>query len=232
MNGLYQRLVLSLLCVIYLPAVGAVSVGMVDDFQDGSTMNWTAGGFNPTGPAFPPNPPANVANGGPTGAGDNYLIVTGEGGAGPGSKLTTFNLAQWGGDYPAAGITHITLQVNNFSVNPLNLRLELLDSTFGNRAVSTVSADVPALSGWIQVSFGVEFGDLTAVAGFGMVAATLADVLVLRIMHNPNALDASSAPSFAGQVGFDNISAVPLPAAGWLLMSGLGGLLFRRRSPI
>ncbi|PWB73274.1 MAG: hypothetical protein C3F15_10055, partial [Holophagae bacterium] len=73
----------------------AVDPLQVDDFEDGTTMGWEEG-------APSPNPPVNVADGGPGGAGDAYLENTSSGGTGAGSRMVMFNNAQWTGDYVAA----------------------------------------------------------------------------------------------------------------------------------
>jgi len=86
-------LVLSLLC---LPGLaGAFPLGLVDDFEDGTTAGWVVGLLGAVHPA----PPANVADGGPDGDGDNYLLLTSLGGGGAGSRLAAINLTQWAGDY-------------------------------------------------------------------------------------------------------------------------------------
>ena len=59
-----------------------------DTFEDGSTQGWVA---NLLGMGSHPAPPANVADGGPLGAGDNYLQITALGGGGAGSRLSAIN---------------------------------------------------------------------------------------------------------------------------------------------
>ncbi len=230
-----QAAIVVLLCSAYLPTASAVVVGQVDDFEDGTTMHWTAGGFNPLMPVFPPNPPENVSTGGPAGVDDNYLLVTGEGGvSGPGSKLTTFNLdrtftpTQWAGDYVASGVTGINLDVNNFSGQQLDLRLLFLDPTFTLAAATNASVIVAPGSGWVNVSFDVDVASMTGLGGAD-VADVMANVFVLRLYHSPGGGFPNAQPTFLGQVGFDNISAVPLPPAILFLLSGIAGLWTRRR---
>src|SRR3712207_4557029 len=67
------------LCLFTCVESKAVTLGQVDTFQDGSTMNWQEGGNSP-------NPPTNVASGGPAGAGDRYLENDSSGGFGAGSR--------------------------------------------------------------------------------------------------------------------------------------------------
>jgi hypothetical protein len=96
-------------------------VGQIDDFEDGTTMGWMEG--------FPsPNPPVNIASGGPAGTGDNYLQNVSSGGFGPGSAQVMFNHDQWSGNYLAAGVTEIEVQMANFGDSELFMRIALGDS--------------------------------------------------------------------------------------------------------
>ncbi len=81
-------------CILFLglaglaiPSSAAVFVGMTDTFEDGTTQGWGVGGPSPS-------PPETVGTGGPSGAGDSFLLLTSLGGAGFGSKLTVFNESQ------------------------------------------------------------------------------------------------------------------------------------------
>src|SRR5262245_31977559 len=77
--------------LLLTPAVGsAVVIGQIDDFEDGTTQDWGSGSSNPNGPA-------NVADDGPAGAGDNFLQLTANG-AGSGGKLVAFCTEQWAGN--------------------------------------------------------------------------------------------------------------------------------------
>jgi hypothetical protein len=90
---------------------GAVAIGQVDRFQDLTTDGWFAGGLG-TG-QVPPVPPEVNGSGGPGGAGDAFLQITAQGGTGPGSRLTAINATQWTGNYLAAGVGSIGLDVRN-----------------------------------------------------------------------------------------------------------------------
>ena len=69
---------------------GQISLASLNDFQDGTTMSWQVGGAGA--------PPVNVPNGGPNGAGDNYLACVSDG-SGPNGKLVIFNTGStWTGD--------------------------------------------------------------------------------------------------------------------------------------
>ena len=208
--------------LVFGPSSAGASIvnGQLDDFQDGTTQGWGSGGANP-------NPPANIAGGGPAGAGDDYLQVTSTGGGGPGSKLIAFNSAQWAGNYTGNGVTSIELDLKNFGINPLSIRF-----TFNGPggAFSTTNAfSLPAGGAgapWMHAALQITAADLTAVGGTD-AAATLANVSELRLLHN-------DVPSFVGgtidaQIGVDNIQAVPEPATLSLLALGGMALLRRRR---
>ena len=73
----------------------AVTAGQTDTFAGGSLDNWFAGGLGVG--SVPPVPPSVQSTGGPAGAGDGYMLVTGLGGGGPGSRIAVINTAQWSG---------------------------------------------------------------------------------------------------------------------------------------
>ena len=80
----------------------AVTLGQIDDFEDGTTQGWVVGiGTGATSPV----PPVAVATGGPDGADDGYLLLTSVGGFGAGSRLAVINATQWAGDYTTSGIS-------------------------------------------------------------------------------------------------------------------------------
>lgn len=200
----------------------AVTLGQIDDFEDGTTQGWVAALLG----ASHPSPPANIPSGGPAGADDNYLLVTSVGGSTAGSKLVVLNPGQWAGDYTSAGVVTIEADVINLGSTEVMLRLMFEDAEGGppaNVAVSTNAYTLAAGGGWQHVSFGVTAADLTAVAG--SAATVLSHTTILRIFH-------STTPTFPGessvaQIGLDNIQAVPEPAT--LVSLSLAGLALLRR---
>jgi len=191
----------------------------MDTFQDGTTMGWVEG-------AISPNPPTNVANGGPGGVGDRYLqnIASGPP-SGAGSKQIMFNRTQWAGDYAAAGITRIDAMVNNLGANDLYLRLAL-EGDFFERYASTNAIHLPAGSGWQAVSFDLGPAGLTQISGTDPLATVLGGISEVRI------LSAQSGPTWFGDdvlsiLGVDNLTAAPEP--GSLLLLVAGALVVRRR---
>lgn len=202
----------------------------VDTFEDGTTMGWFVPGLSPL-------PPTNVGTGGPAGAGDSYLQLQADAGlpAG-GSRLSVLNGAQWTGNFRAAGIDAITMDVNNFGPDDLVLRLFFEDFDGPgppvNLALTLADIVVPAGSGWMSVIFDLSPANLAG-GGLGTVEGAMTDVDVMRIFHNP-------APAFPGPgvgiptvtttLGVDNIAAVvPEPATVVLMLTGVGVALRRRR---
>lgn len=211
---------LSLVAIAAVVSLQGAAIGQIDTFSDLTTMNWFV-------PGASPNPPANNPTGGPAGAGDPYLLLTSNGNPGAGGRLAVLNDDQWAGDYLAAGITTIHMDVSNFGPDDLYLRLLLEDFAGIGPPVNlalTQAAFVPAGSGWQKVSFSLQPADLVAL--IGTANDVLANVDTLRIFHNPD-------PTFPGPgvgiplvnaaVGVDNITAagVPEPGTMGLLLTGL-----------
>jgi hypothetical protein len=222
---------LSFLVVASVSSPAAAIPILPDTFEDGTTMGWSVGGQSPL-------PPTNVATGGPDGSA--YLELRANGIEGqPGSRLSALNAAQWMGDYLAAGITAIQMDVRNLGPEDVTLRLllenfdELIPGPPTDAALTLDGVFVPAGSDWMTVVF--DLTNLAALPG-GTVEGALGDVDVLRIFHNPE-------PNFAGPpnaippvnvtLGVDNIAAigasVPEPATTTLLLTGLATALVRAR---
>jgi hypothetical protein len=211
----------------------AVSLGQIDDFEDGTTQGWGVGD-----PAHP-LPPINIASSGPGGANDNYLLVRSVGAiGGPGSRLSVFNLAQWGGDYTAEGVGAIAMDVSNFGPDDLFLRLLLADPNGGPPTTIAFSADaiqIPAGGGWTHVVFPVGPADL--IAALGTVDDALQNATELRLYHriDPAPVIPGATPPVTAELGVDNIEALaaaPVPDAGptgWMLAGPAVLLFFSRR---
>ena len=176
-------LVLLLLC---LPGLaGAFPLGLVDDFEDGTTENWVVGLLGMPHPA----PPINIANGGPDGDGDNYLRLTSVGGAAAGSRLVIINEEQWAGDYTIpddSPLDRYVIQgwVNNFINNDLFLRV-LLENPMGAPPTDIAISDavmVPAGSGWVPFEIPLGPDDLTVL--LGSLDALLPNVTAIRLLHS------------------------------------------------
>lgn len=204
------------LCLGLAMPAWAVTLGQASSFEGASTEGWTSGDFNP-------NPPMLVSTGGPAGGGDGYLLLTSSGVHGPGGKMVALAGSDWLGDYLAAGVGGIEMDLNNFGSTELSLRLWLVGAP-GSAAVSLAPVLLPAGSGWAHVSFA-----LSAQALEGAAEATLAGVTQLRLYHGSTTLFPGE--DIAGSLGVDNITAVPEPAAALLFAAGALALgLHRRRN--
>lgn len=197
----------------------AVAIGQGDDFEDG-TQGWAAG-------AASPNPPIQVATGGPDGADDAWLQITGSGGSGPGSRVAAVNDAQWAGDYTGASEVQVDLQVT--SGPDLAVRFYLRSDTC---AVVTEAVPVAAGAGWSRVSFGITPDELinSMEDGCPDIALALANVTRLHVAHSPEPSASSSLPPTAAVLGMDNPTLVPEPdgaAAAWAAAGALAALRSR-----
>jgi hypothetical protein len=215
---------------VFPTAVLAIPI-VPDDFEDGSTEGWLA---NLLGMGTHPFPPANVADGGPLGAADNFLLLTSLGSGTNASRLSAINLS-WAGDYIDAGVTAITMSANNFSNVDLFLRLAFEDPIPGppmNIAYSSDPILLPAGSGWTNIVFPVSPAFLTA--GLGNVETALHNTTLIRVYHSED--DNFPNPIFpidtvAAELGVDNIAvtAIPEPATLTLFATGIAAMLAKRR---
>ncbi len=195
-----QFLSLLLLSLLAWPA-SAISLGQVDDFS--SLQFWQRG---------------VLATPGAGGASDPFLQLDSDG-VSQGGNLVTFNQAQWSGDYLAAGVTRITLLVNNLGSTALDVRLAFGDSNaprISGTWYSTIQGVTLAPgSGWTAVSFDIGASDLVLTNGSASYAQVMSSVFTLRILHSSS--PSSLGQSVIGTLGIDTITAVPEPSLAALL---------------
>ena len=190
---------LSATCLLALSDDAAgIGFGQLDTFQDGTTANWQEGSTSP-------NPPTNVASGGPSGAGDRFLQNV-SGGGGAGSRMIMFNNAQWTGNYNAAGVDRITAQMVNFGPGTLHMRVALRGGSGGTIYGSSVATELPPDGIWRSVVFDLNDTALTNIGGGDTIEQVLGSVTEMRI------LSAIGGPAFTGDpvtatLGVDNIMA-------------------------
>ena len=226
MKKAYTWLGLWALLAVLPTMAAALTLGQIQTF-DNAAHGWVYGAGpvlnNPT--LFP------TALGGQGGATDPYLLLQSTGTTGPLSRLTAQNFGLWAGNYTAAGVDRIRMDVNNFSVNVLSLRLALLEFAGPPVGIALSQAiNVPANSGWHSIEFDISAAALTGV--LGNPATTLLNVGELRIVHDPAGVfgTATPVPAIAASLGIDNITAIPEPATLTLVGAGLAAAaVFARR---
>lgn len=175
----------------------AISLGQQDDFQDGTTQGW-GGGANPI----------NVPDGGPNGQGDRFLQITSRGGFGSGSRLATFNLSQWTGDYQAAGVNGIRVHMRNQSTQTLSMRVVIF-GPLGSRFTSRNAVTLPPDNTWREVTFSLREADLQNVFGPETYSQVISNVTRLMFRHDADPPEEGGDP-IAAQLGIDNITAIAL----------------------
>ncbi len=210
-----------MLCFSFARPAHAITAGQIDTFQDGTTDDWTNGGLAP--------PITNISDGGPAGAGDHYIQVTADG-SGAGGRLTTFNNVQWSGDYISAGIHTIEIDLLNQSAVDLSIRLAFRVDTFQN-APGYLSPPMllPVGSGWQHFSISITAANLIAVDEPADFTTFFSNLTEMRIIHEVGTGNLIGDP-IVGQLGIDNIHAIPEPTAATLAAGGLVALaaLFQR----
>jgi hypothetical protein len=218
----------ALLTLSLTPSANAITLGQVDDFEDATLQGWNSGGEFGSPSPNPPTVEQDI---------DYYASIPGSGGSGPGRAVVISNRDQWSGDYLAAGVTSIQLDVNNLGTTDLHLRLAILSTAQGGGTFA-LTESIPlaphgtGVDGWMTVTFDLDPANWTAAVGpQGMYAGediltALSSVTALRILSSVEA--SYQGDSVDGRLGVDNISAVPEPGTFALVVGGLAFLGWRR----
>ncbi|MBX7134441.1 MAG: hypothetical protein K1X67_17360 [Fimbriimonadaceae bacterium] len=180
----------------------AITQGQLDDFQNGTDMNWTGG-----------LAPANVGNG-QGGASDLYLRASSNGAGGPGGHMAFYNQFQWTGNYTGAGVRMIECDMINLGATELKMRVVLFSVNF-TRYLSSTPVTLPAGSGWRRCQFPIRQSDVTLVLGSETYAQVMAGVSQLMFRHNPTI--SANGVAIVATLGIDNIVA----SAGWKMSGNL-----------
>jgi hypothetical protein len=157
-----------------------ITVGQVDDFQDGTTQSWL-GALTEA-----------IANAGPNGAGDTALRASATGAPfGPFGKLIVYNDTDpWMGNWTAAGVAQISLDVRNPNPFPLIMRLAIAgpDGFLAGGAGDVHSTDgieVAADNAWHSITFDVLADGFTPLTTeYPLVPLALGDVTHFRVLHH------------------------------------------------
>ena len=199
----------------------AITAGHIDDFQDGTTQHWRVGGAG-----F--SIPNNMADAGPLGIGDHALYSR-SGSFGFPGRLVVLNEpsaqfpgpGNWVGDWTAAGITQVALDVRNpgtmADADNLTIRLGIAGpggaGAFGDVYV-TGGIAVPPDNTWYSLVFDVLPSDFSAVGLGSDIEAALADATQFRIFHSR--LDQFTGEDATIEFYLDNIHALgaALPLSG------------------
>lgn len=198
----------------------AVMLGFQERFETDSGFFWAGG---PGTGVLP--------SGGPAGTGDPFLQVVADA-SGPGGRLTTHNNgSDWVGNYLAAGVTGVAMDLKNFSAQPLTIRIAVKEGSGptspGFSTSNAAAFQLPADGQWHRAVFQLTAAEMVQIgnpAG-GLPGLLGGGMSEFRILH-------STTPSLMGAVisatlGVDNITAIPVP--GTAAVCGLGFLVLARR---
>jgi len=236
-----------------------ITPGLINDFQDGTTMGWTNGGR--VGTAHPPTVKLD---------GDNYYLETtskgmpAEGEDTHNQRLVTYNstsdwtknspdsiptTSKWTGDY--SNISRIEGRVMATSDDPtvdkIHLRMAASDwfsnwdpltgtYTEGEQKGSFYSSiaviEIPTTGVWFDFSFDIGADDFVQMEVDGRpdvpFSEALKSITEIRFSSNEDAVfwggDIIKATLGLDDIRAIGVSAVPLPGAAWLMISGLIGL--------
>ncbi|MEM8784154.1 MAG: PEP-CTERM sorting domain-containing protein [Planctomycetota bacterium] len=220
------RLVSAIVLTAALPAAAsaAISLSSIDDFAV-TSEGWMIGnnGVQPT----------RDSDDGPDGQ-PGILTHFSDGGGSNGRWIMRSSEADWLGDYTAAGVTAINLQVAAVSGPDVPLYFAF-DGPGG--WFHTAGQVISTGDGFVPLTFDITPGGLTHVAasgGTGNPADTLADVTEISVIAGPGAFSYTSRGGFirvdrsTNEIALDDITAVPEPAVAAALL-GLAGCALRRR---
>jgi hypothetical protein len=170
--------------------------------------------------------PVNIPNGGPLGTGDRYLQVSSDGVTTP--RAVTYNITQWIGNYVAAGVAAVEMDVANFGATSVSMRFALRQirgQNFVPGYVSTTALVLPPDGVWRHMVVPLDASHLTAVNSPPSLSTFLTNVGEARILNATSASFVGDSGTFT--FGVDNIHAfafaVPEPATWGLIgISGVG----------
>jgi hypothetical protein len=172
----------------------------------------------------------SVVNGGPSGAADPFMQIMANGSTSAGGRMTVFNQSQWTGNYNAAGVGSVEMDLKSLSGPALSVRIVVRDVS-NDGYTSTVGFPLPADGQWHHAVFRLDDASMTAIGVPPTLSQVLSGPRELRIIHSAG--PAINGDMIAATLGVDNIRASPVPEPTGILIlaagAGCGGLWIRRR---
>jgi hypothetical protein len=185
-----------------------ITLGQVDTFESGiAGWNYSA---------------LTTLPGGPAGSNDHYLAVYG--GLGSSNfRIEPGNAIQWSGNYVAAGVTAITMDLKNDSdvtrTQPLFIRVVVFEGVSPAGYCSTTAFSLPHDGQWHHAVFPLTADSMTGINQAEPLSIDLQSVFTFSIINSVSpALGGDNTPAV---LDIDNITAEPEPAPIVLAVIGL-----------
>jgi hypothetical protein len=147
--------------------------------------------------------------------------------------MITYNDLQWVGNYIAAGVSGISMDLRNFGSSAIPIRIAIREGSNGSSTPgysSTTAFSLPADGLWHSAFFSLDAGSLTPINSPQSLSTDLRNVADFRILSSAH--PATIGDIISAKIGVDNILAVPEPGTIVLLGPGVFGIgmLMRRRA--
>lgn len=185
------------------PARADLMVGLISDFNDGTTQGWSPPRSNTTNPS-------------------DFLEVS------PATRLAAFNANVNGNIDPAVvAITADLMRPDGQS--DLEMRLVLFGPGTTNRWTSTQSQIVPGDGIWRNYEFSIFEADLTQALGTATYTDLTSNLNRIMFRVDTGAPSGTGTPNQSGTFGLDNVVAIPIPEPNTLTILAIGGLVIIRR---
>ncbi len=204
---------------VSLSVQGEITLGHMDDFEDDTNQNWFFG--TDSGPSG--SPPSVITD---ADTGNTFLMVDANGSNMDG-KLVIQNSNQWTGNWTAAGIKNIEADLKNFSSQPLEIRLAIVNldenGEITGGCASTIGVPVlPNSVDWQHVTIPVDAGAFSC-SLYADIDDMLTNVSMLRLLHNTDS--DYHGEEVVAQLGVDNLTAIPYHIGISIFPEGSGNVM-------